>query len=266
MRRIASTVSSLFLLGALMSQAACAQMQALAQESSMAAPAGGYHPNSIQPETTVMISADGVSHSQPDIAIVSAGVQADASTAGEAMAGQAKSMTGVFESLSAAGVGPKDMQTSNLSLYPRYDYIEVTNEDGSTQGVQRLIGYTASNELTIKIRDLSKLGEMLDKLVAAGGNTFNGVTFGLDDASEAQDEARRMAMKDATARAKLYADAAGLKVKRIVSITESGGYSPDPMPMARMMGMAKDEAYSTPIAAGEVGYSANVTVLFELTK
>ena len=215
--------------------------------------------NSIQPETTLSISAEASVNSEPDIAFITAGVQTEAPTASAAMAQNAQRMTGVFNALEAAGVDDKDMQTSNFSLQPRYDYSSRNNSP------PKLIGYTASNQLTVKVRDLTNLGETMDALVSAGGNTFSGLRFALDDDGDVRDEARTLAMKDAIARAELYANAAGLKVRRIVTISEGGGYNPGPQPMM-MARMAESDASSTPIAAGEVGYTANVSVTFELTR
>lgn len=227
---------------------------ACAQQSPMTASA-----NSIQPETTLAISAQASVDREPDIAFITAGVQTEAPTASEAMRKNAARMTGVFNALKQANVDDKDMQTSNFSLQPRYDYSSRGNAP------PKLIGYTAANQLTVKVRDLENLGETMDALVSAGGNTFSGLRFALDDDSEVRDEARRLAMKDAIARAELYADAAGLKVRRIVTITEGGSYNPGPVPMMAMR-MAESDAMSTPIAAGEVGYTANVSVVFELVR
>lgn len=243
---------------------ACAQMPATLSASPAAG--SGFHPNSIQPETTLSVSAEASVKREPDIAYITAGVREEAPTAQAAMAAQARSMSGVFDALARAGIDRKDMQTSNLSLQPVYEYEQVTIEKGRTRNEQRLRGYVASNQLTVKVRDLDNLGETLDSLVSAGGNTFSGLSFALDDASEAMDEARRKAMKDAMARAELLAGAAGLKVARIVSINESGGYMPQPVQMGRMAMSEAADVYSTPIAGGEVGYSASVHVVFELTR
>ena len=207
--------------------AACAQMPTTAKAASMTEMG---HPmmnhNSIQPETTLDISAEGEVMRAPDIAFITAGVQADAKSAQEAMQQQANAMTGVFDALSKAGVEKKDMQTSNFSLQPRYTYVEIDEGKGRTRGEQRLDGYTASNQLTVKVRDLDKLG---------------------------------------ATRADLYAAAAGMKVGRIVTISEGGDYSPQPMAMmARGKEMMMDS--STPISGGEVGYTARVNIKFELVK
>ena len=264
MRRLIPLVSSAFALALVVPQAACAQMHGLAQESAPVT-AGAYGaPNSIQPETTLEITAEANVKREPDIAYITAGVQEERATASEAMAAQAESMTGVFDALEKAGVAKKDMQTSNFSLWPRYDYHQIRDKDGSTHSEQRLIGYAASNQLTVKVRDLDNLGTTMDSLVKAGGNTFSGLSFALDDDKEVRNEARRKAMAEARARANLYAEAAGLKVLRIVRITESGSYTPGPMPMARMAEAKAADSFSTPVAGGEVGYSATVNVLFEL--
>ena len=263
MRRFLPLITSTAALALILPQAACAQLSAMAPEQ---APVGRYdHPNSIQPETTLSVSADATVKREPDIAYITAGVQEERDTAADAMAAQAKSMTGVFDALEKAGVAKKDMQTSNFSLWPRYEYFQTKLKDGSSRSEQRLVGYTASNQLTIKVRDLDNLGKTLDSLVNAGGNTFNGLSFALDDDSEVVDEARRKAMDEAISRADLYARAAGLRVLRIVTINEGGSYTPAPMPMARMKEAAMD-SFSTPVAGGEVGYSASVNVVFELGK
>ncbi|MEM9055382.1 MAG: SIMPL domain-containing protein [Pseudomonadota bacterium] len=222
-----------------------------------AEPLASTHPNSIQPETTLNISAEGQVMREPDIAFLSAGVTSEADTAEQAMADNRAAMNGVFDVLARAGIDRRDMQTSNFSLSPRYDY---SNRDGQPP---RLVGYAASNQLAVRVRDLDDLGETMDALVEAGGNTFNGLRFALDDDRAAKDEARRIAMNAAIARAELYAAASGYEVARIVTMSESGGYQPQPMMMARSK-MAMDE--STPVASGEVGYSMTVNVTFELRK
>lgn len=264
MRTLPNLLASSFALALAGGMTACAQVPAAFSGSPETA--GSFHPNSIQPETTISINAEASVKREPDIAYLSAGVREEAKTAQEAMAAQAKSMSGVFAALEKAGVEKKDMQTSNLSLQPVYDYEQVTIEKGRTRNEQRLRGYVASNQLTVKVRDLDNLGKTLDSLVSAGGNTFSGISFALDDAGEAQDEARRKAMKEAIARAELYADAAGLRVARIVTISESGGYSPQPAQMGRMVMAEAADSYSTPISGGEVGYSVSVYVQFELTR
>ena len=214
------------------------------------------HPNSIQPETTLSISAEGSVNREPDIAFLNAGVQTQGDTAQAAMSANSTAMNGVFEALTAANVDRKDMQASNFSLQPQYDYSSRSNGNPP-----RLTGYQVSNQLTVRVRDLDNLGQTMDALVSAGGNTFSSLRFALEDDRAAKNAARDIAMKEAISRAELYAAASGYEVARVVTISESGGYNPQPMAM-----MARSSESSTPIATGEVGYSVSVNVTFELRK
>jgi uncharacterized protein YggE len=180
----------------------------------------------------------------------------NAPSAADAMQQQATTMNGVFAAVKAAGIADRDMQTGNLSLNPVYEY--------PNNARPRLTGYQASNQLMIKVRKLDTLGKTLDAVVKAGGNTINGVTFSVDQPEKFQNDARVEAIKDAAAKAELYAKAVGYKVKRIVTISEID-YSPQPMPMMQMR-MQDMAAEATPIAAGEVSLRQTVNVMFELTK
>ncbi|MEO1305219.1 MAG: SIMPL domain-containing protein [Pseudomonadota bacterium] len=221
-----------------------------------AEPIATTHPNSIQPETTLSLSAEGSVMREPDMAFINAGVQTQGETAQAAMSANATAMNGVFDALAAANIERSDMQTSNFSLQPQYDYSN--RQSGQPP---RLTGYQASNQLTVRVRDLDALGETMDALVNAGGNTFSGLRFALEDDRAAKNAARDIAMKDAIARAELYAAASGYEVARVVTISESGGFSPQPM---AMMAEARSMDRSTPVASGEVGYSVTVNVTFEL--
>jgi len=255
--RLAGPLAALCVLAVPVACAQSAQTQPLSNERPMTA-----HPNSIQPETTLAINATGEVMAEPDIAFISTGVQSEARTAEAAMAENRAAMNGVFEALRAAGLEDRDIQTSNFSLSPVYDYVE--REDGRGNE-QVLRGYRVSNQVTAKVSDLSTLGETLDAVVTSGGNTFNGIRFALDDDTGVRNEARRRAMAEAMARAELYADAAGYRVARIVSINEyesRGG----PQPMMEMA-MARSMAdQSTPVSGGEVGYTIQVNVTFELAR
>ena len=252
---------SVFALVLAMTPVACAQGAA-----ALSTPQGGssFHPNSIQPETTLQISAEARINQAPDIAFITVGVTEERPTAGEAMAAQSTAMNGIFEALRASGVQDRDMQTSGLSLSPRYDYIDSEGPDGRRRGEQRLAGYVASNQVTVRVRNLNNLGATLDRLVESGSNTVSGIRFAIDDDKALRNEARSTAIKDAIAKAELYAEAAGLRVGRIVTIHEGYEESPQPMQMARMA--MSDSMESTPVAGGEVGIKASVSVLFELTR
>jgi uncharacterized protein YggE len=130
--------------------------------------------------------------------------------------------------------------------------------------VPKIIGYQVSNQVSVRQRNLADFGRTIDTLITAGANQVNGPSFQIDEPDGALDEARVEAMKKARARATLYAQAAGLKVLRILSISESGGYVPQPPVMYARAAMADTMGAPTPVAAGEVSMSASVTVMFEL--
>ncbi len=213
--------------------------------------------STIQPETTITLTGKGTIDHAPDIAMISLGVQVEAKTAAEAMAQQAEKMNGVFAAVKAAGIADRDMQTGQLSLNPVYEY--------PNNARPRLTGYQASNQLSIKVRKLDTLGKTLDAVVKGGGNTINGVSFSIDKPDQFQNDARIEAIKDAAAKAELYAKAVGYKVKRIVTISEQD-YYPQPVPMMMQMRQQDMAAAPTPIAAGEVSLTQTVNVVFELTK
>jgi uncharacterized protein YggE len=221
-------------------------------------PQSGMPPMStIQPETTITLTGKGTVDHAPDIAMISLGVQVEAKTAAEAMAQQTEKMNGVFAAVKAAGIADRDMQTGQLSLNPVYEY--------PNNARPRLTGYQASNQLSIKVRKLDTLGKTLDAVVKGGGNTINGVSFSIDKPDQFQNDARIEAIKDAAAKAELYAKAVGYKVKRIVTISEQD-YYPQPVPMMMQMRQQDMAAAPTPIAAGEVSLTQTVNVVFELTK
>lgn len=210
--------------------------------------------------TLLTFSADGKSTRTPDLAVFSAGVTTQGNTAGEAMSANAAAMTRVIAALKKAGVADKDIQTSSINLNPVYGQ-PVMGPNGQVVNEPRIVGYQAINMVTVQARNLKNFGKVLDALVASGANQISGPSFQMADPSTAQDEARVSAMKAARSRADLYARAAGLRVVRIVSISEGGGYSP-PQPVYAMAKMADRE--STPVQSGEVEAQVSVTVQFEL--
>lgn len=202
-------------------------------------------------ELTLTASAD-VARA-PDLVTLSGGVSTTAPTAAVAMAENARAMTAVVDAVRKAGVAARDVQTQGLSLQPQYNY---------DARKQTLTGYTASNTVRLRLRDVAGVGSLLDTLVKAGANQISGPDFMLDKPDAALDEARREAVAKARARAALYADAAGLKLVRIMSITEGGMDTPQPRPMMRMATMEASDA--PPVAPGEVSMSVSVTVKFLL--
>jgi uncharacterized protein YggE len=212
--------------------------------------------------TLLTVSADGRSTRTPDLALFSAGVTTQGKTAAEALSANSADMNKVIAALKKAGIADKDIQTSNLSINPVYGQ-PTFGPNGQVIQEARIIGYQASNQVSIKQRDLKNFGKVLDALVAAGANQVNGPNFMIENADAAYDEARVTAMKKARARAELYAKAAGLRVARIVSISEGGGYMP-PMPMVYAKAEMAADAAPTPVAPGQVESQVSVSVLFEL--
>ncbi len=205
--------------------------------------------------TRLDVSATGESNRVPDVAIISAGVVTRASTASAAMRENAERMERVIAALKAAGVADRDIQTSNLNLSPEYRY-----QDNQPP---QLVGYTASNQVNIRFRDIRNSGRVLDVLVAQGANQINGPTLTLDQPETALDEARANAIAIGRARAQLYARSLGMQVARIVSVSESGRHfaPPPPMPERSDMGMA---ASKTQIVPGEQSYQVALAMVFEL--
>jgi uncharacterized protein YggE len=209
------------------------------------------------PPAVITVTGEGRVIAVPDMAMVSVGVQTDADTASAALSENSAKLAAVIERLKAAGIEPRDVQTSGLSLGPRYDY---GKQDGTPPTV---VGYTASNMVTVRVRALDTVGSVLDGVVADGANTLNGLSFGLAEDRAALDEARRLAVKDAAAKAALYAEAAGVKVGRVTSISEAGIFAP-PMPMAMEAGFAKSA--DVPVAPGELNLSASVSVVYAIAE
>jgi uncharacterized protein YggE len=204
--------------------------------------------------TRLDISATGEMNRAPDVATIGAGVVTQASTAAKAMADNAQRMTATIAALRKAGIADRDLRTASLRLSPQYRYVD--NQP------PQLTGYQASNQVTVRFRDIAKAGGILDALVAAGANQIDGPNFTVDKPEAALDEARTQALATAKARADLYARAAGLKVKRIVHITESGGEQSPIRPM--MMMSARAKADSTPVEPGEQTLAITLQVTFEL--
>ncbi len=205
--------------------------------------------------TRLDIVAEGEVTRIPDIATISAGVVTQAASASAAMGENAQRMAAAVAALKRAGVADRDIQTSSINLSPQYRYGE--------NMPPVLTGYQASNQVSVRFRDIKRAGAILDALVADGANQINGPSFGVDKPEAALDEARTAAIAKARSRADLYARAAGLSVKRILSISENGGYSsPPPMPM---MSMQREKAAAdTSIEAGEQKLAITVSVSFEL--
>jgi uncharacterized protein len=205
--------------------------------------------------TMLDIAVEGASTRVPDIATINAGVVTQAATAAEAMRANSTQMARVLAALRGAGVAERDLRTAAIGLNPQYRY-----EDNKPP---ILTGYQATNQVTVRFRDIAKAGTILDALVSAGANSIDGPTLSIDKPDAAMDEARTDAVAKAKARAELYARAAGLHVDRIVSISE-GNVRPPVVPMPMLMRTAAKADSATEIAPGEQQLTVDVTVRFLL--
>ena len=204
---------------------------------------------------TISVSATGEVSMAPDLASVSAGVVTQGKDAGAAMNANRSKMNAVMEQLKTAGIKPEDIRTSQLTLQPRYNY---QNRQAPT-----ISAYEARNTVTVKTSDLSKIGPMLDALVAAGVNNINTVNFSVKDPKAARAKAREMAIIEAREKAENMAHAAGVSLGHLQNLSESGGASPY-YPQARMEMAASMDAAPTPVAAGQSTLSVTVNMIYAI--
>jgi uncharacterized protein len=206
--------------------------------------------------TRLDVSATGEVTRIPDIATISAGVQTLQPTATAAIEENAARMERVRAALKRAGIEDRDIQTSSINLNPEYQYDQ--------NRPPRLTGYRATNTVNVKFRDLKRTGTILDALVAEGANQINGPNLTIDKPESALDEARTKAIANGRARADLYAKALGMRVVRLISVSEGGGYNvPPPMPMMAQMA-ERGAAADTKIDPGTQQLQVNVSMSFEL--
>jgi uncharacterized protein YggE len=233
---------------------------ALATATLAVAPAGAQELPS-GPKITVL--GEGEAMISPDMAIVQLSVLREADTAREAMDANNEAMASVIEALKEQGIEARDLQTRGLSIEPRYVYPE--NRNGESR--PRITGYQVTNGLTVRIRDLAKVGEVLDRSVSLGVNQGGDISFVNDDPKAALSEARRRAVEDAVDKARTLAEAAGVALGDVLEISEHTPRVPPPMPLgAKMMRaeMAADQA--VPIEGGENTYTIQVNVTFEIDR
>ena len=215
-----------------------------------------YITSSEVPVAKIQVSATGTANMAPDMATVSAGVVTQGKTAREAMFGNATKMTRVFEELEAAGIEKKHITTSQLSLKPKYNY--------QNRQSPKIDGYEARNTVSAKTYNLDDVGAMLDALVKAGVNNINGVQFSIKDSKAARDKAREDAIREAREKAESMASAAGVKLGKLKSLSESGGnFRPQPVAYALE---ARSAGASTPVAAGEQAISVTVNMSYDIAE
>lgn len=201
----------------------------------------------------ITVTGEGRALAAPDMATLRLGVTTDGATARDAIAANSRAMADVLDRIESAGVADRDVQTQDFSVSPRWE--NRPNE------APRIAGFVARNQVFVRVRDLDALGPLLDAVTRDGANTFDGLSFGLQDPGPVENAARRAAVTEAQRKATLYAEAAGVTLGPLQSIDE-GGASSSPVPMARAeMAVAMD---SVPVASGELAITARVRLVYQI--
>ncbi|SDD96908.1 SIMPL domain-containing protein [Ruegeria marina] len=203
----------------------------------------------------ITVTGTGLVESVPDMAVITLGVTQEANEARAALLATSEAVGRVLDRLEGMGIESRDIQTSDLSLSP------VWSGRGTADERPTITGFQASNRVTVRVRDLARLGEILDAVVSDGANTFNGLEFALKEPKPLRDQARAKAVADAQDKARQLAEAAGVSLGRVISISEQS-FDSQPRPMMRMSAMA--EGLDVPVAGGEIGISGSVTMVFEI--
>lgn len=215
-----------------------------------------------EPPPRILVSGEGSAQLAPDMAVVQLTVTREAKTAREALDANSKAMSEVLAAMKKQGIAERDLQTSNFSIQPKYTYPPRTSSGEAK--APSIVGYTVRNSLSVRVRDISKVGAILDQSVTLGVNEGGSILFTNDDPSAAITQARIEAVQEARSKAETLARAAGVKTGRVLEISEQS-FQPRPMPMARAeMAMARS-ADAVPVAAGENSYrvTVNLTIAIE---
>lgn len=210
-----------------------------------------------RPTPRIVVAGQGEAAVAPDMAWVTLSVMREADTARAALDDANAAVAGVIAALKEAGIADRDLQTSGLAIDPRWVYPQ--NNDGSEK--PRIVGYQVTNSLTVRVRELAALGEIIDRAVSLGVNQGGGITFDNADPDAVIAQARKRAVEDARERAATLAEAAGVALGRVLEISESSPGEP-PMPLPKMRMEAADAA--VPIEAGENTYRVDVRVVYEI--
>ena len=209
----------------------------------------------------ILVTGQGSTDIAADMAVLTLTVTRDEETARAALDANSADMSDVLSAMKSEGVKERDLQTSGFSIQPRYFY--PPNKPSTNQQPPRIVGYTVRNSLTVRIRDISALGEILDTSVTLGVNEGGNILFTNDDPSSAITQARVKAVKDAMAKAKTLAEAAGVKVGKLLEMSEQT-HNPRPMSMARAERSMAMSADSVPVATGENTYKVTVNMSFAI--
>ena len=212
------------------------------------------------PNAGIWVSGQGTVSLKPDLALLDVEVEADAKTVSKALEIAAIAMNGIIDSLNTRGIGGTDVQTQHFNIHTRYEWPE--------PGKQVLVGYVVSNGVAVKIRDLDAVGEIIDEITIAGGDStrINNIGFTVEDQTPYAAELRELAVNDALTKARHYADLAGVTLGSMLSITESGGgnlierdFGSGSFAMARSAAVPP-----TNISSGELELKLNIQAVFQI--
>ncbi|MCK9360629.1 SIMPL domain-containing protein [Patescibacteria group bacterium] len=213
----------------------------------------GYEPRG---RDTFTVSGEGKVSAKPTLAEVDLGLYSEGRDVQTVQNTNTTKVNAIVAALKQMGIADDDIQTSNYNIAPKFDY---------SDGVSNVIGYTVSQNLNVKVRDLEKVGAVLSKAGELGANQVNGVRFTIDDPTMVQQQARTEAIADAKAKAQELADAMGVKIVKIVTFSESSGGTQPPMFAYRGLEDAANQAAPVPdIQTGSLDVQANVSVTFEI--
>lgn len=212
-----------------------------------------------EPYPRITVSGQGSAAVAPDMAVLQLMVTREAATARAALDANSAAMAEVLKALREEGIAERDLQTADFSIQPKYIY--PSPQDQAADRTPRIVGYTVRNGLSVRVRDLAKLGAIMDKSVTLGINEGGNIFFTNDDPSGTVEQARKRAVADAIAKAKSLAAAAGVKLGKLLELSEHSR-QPAPVPMMKgemMMAMAAD---AVPVAAGENSYEVTVNMSY----
>ena len=207
----------------------------------------------IQSPASITVMGSGTVSAPPDTAELTTGVVTQAASAAQALAANSAAMEAMLKSLHSLGIAEKDILTTNITVTPQRRQSKDDNQP------PKVVGYEVANQIRVKVRDLSRLGRVVDEQVTQGANVLSGIHFGVQEPTQLLDEARTKAMVDARRKAEVYANAAGVKLGRPLSVQEVGAVLPRPLTGSRAVISA-----AVPIAPGEEEFQATITVTFAI--
>ncbi len=249
-------VVSMFLIAAVLG--ACAGNAAAQVQTPTASPTNTPAAGQSANPRTITVSGTGVAYLTPDIAYVNIGVHTENKDAAAAVSSNSTNSQKVVDALKKFGIADKDIQTTNFSIYPQQQF----DNQGKPTGE---INYVVDNTVYVTVRDLSKIGNLLDTVVQAGANSINSIQFDVADRTKALSDARQAAMSDAKAQAQEVAKAAGVTLGPVQSIDVTGGSTPPvPVYQSKAASPMVESGASVPVNPGQLTVTLIVSVVYQI--